>query len=217
MKDIYKFFRKRNLPHIQPADTPIFITYNLALDLPETIKILFQRKHKEFESKLKNMSKKEQRQQIIIFEKMMFDIMDNFLGKYRNGPLYLENTKVARIVWDSLLFYNNKQYKLFCFCIMPNHVHVLLKPFNKENNIPISLSYILQNHKGYSARESNKVLNKKGQFWQDESYDHYVRKENEFYKIVWYIINNPVKASLVKNWKDWEFTWIDSDILKMIK
>lgn len=217
MKDIYKFIRRRNLPHIQPADIPIFVTYNLALKLPDDIKMLFHRKHIKFDKELRNLDKEEQREQRIIFEKEMFDLMDDFLGKYRKGPLYLQNSEVAKIVWDSLLFYHNERYKLFCFCIMPNHVHVLLQTFNKKNNIPISLSYILQSHKGFTARESNKVLKRKGTFWQDESYDHYARNENEFYRIVWYIINNPVKAELVENWKDWEFTWIDEDILRMIE
>ncbi len=99
MKDIYKFIRRRNLPHIQPADIPIFVTYNLALKLPDDIKMLFHRKHLEFNERLKNIREDKQRQQRINFEKGMFDLMDDFLGKYKKGPVYLQNSKVAKIVF----------------------------------------------------------------------------------------------------------------------
>lgn len=49
---------------------------------------------------------------------------------------------------------------------------------------------------------------KKGAFWQKESYDHYVRDEKEFGNIVAYILNNPVQAKLVKDWKDYSYSYV---------
>jgi putative transposase len=52
--------------------------------------------------------------------------------------------------------------------------------------------------KRFTARSANKILGLTGQpFWQDESYDHLVREDTEFDRIVRYIENNPVKAGLV--------------------
>lgn len=83
---------------------------------------------------------------------------------------------------------------------MSNHVHVLLWPHKLLESITKSV-------KGYTARECNKVLNRTGNsFWQEESFDHAVRNENEFYRIKRYIEMNPVKAGLVKKPSDWRWS-----------
>ncbi|HUR98602.1 MAG TPA: hypothetical protein VMZ26_11110 [Pyrinomonadaceae bacterium] len=65
--------------------------------------------------------------------------------------------------------------------------------------------------KGYTAREANKILNRKGSFWEAESYDHEVADDEEFNRIVRYVLNNPVKAGLVKDWRDWKWNWRNGD------
>ena len=67
--------------------------------------------------------------------------------------------------------------------------------------------------KGFSAREINKLLNRKGSIWQSESFDHIVRDEDEFYRDMNYVIMNPVKAGLVENWRDWKFTYVNKELL----
>lgn len=91
---------------------------------------------------------------------------------------------------------------------MPNHVHVLLTPHCAKVDEQKALSEITHSLKRYTAREINKLLGKEGALWAKESYDHIVRNETEFSRIVDYIISNPVKAGLVTHWKDWQFTWI---------
>jgi REP element-mobilizing transposase RayT len=66
--------------------------------------------------------------------------------------------------------------------------------------------------KGFSAREINKLLNRKGSIWQSESFDHIVRDEDELYRIINYVIMNPVKAGLVENWRDWNFTYVNKEL-----
>ena len=66
---------------------------------------------------------------------------------------------------------------------------------------------ILRLIKGSTAREANKILNCTGSFWQHESYDRVVRDEKELNRIIWYTINNPVKAGLVKNAEDWKWSY----------
>lgn len=73
------------------------------------------------------------------------------------------------------------------------------------------ISKIIKSIKGISAREANKLLEKKGSFWQTESYDHIVRDETELGKIIKYVIYNPVKAKLIEKWADWEFTYLTNE------
>ena len=104
-----------------------------------------------------------------------------------------------------------KYGKLHAFTIMPNHIHLLMTIKNDH-----SLSYLMQNHKRFTARKANQILNRRGQFWNHEYYDHYIRDYDQFYAIVFYIINNPVKAKLVTDWKDWKYTWLSEDLMNDI-
>jgi REP element-mobilizing transposase RayT len=92
------------------------------------------------------------------------------------------------------------QYLLHAYVIMPNHVHLLITP-------RLPLSRIMRGIKGVSARDANRILERRGKaFWQDESYDHWVRDEEEFGKIRFYIEHNPVSAGLVKRPEDWKWS-----------
>ena len=139
------------------------------------------------------------------FQREYFLQFDEQLDNKFYPPFWLENEQIAGIVFDSLLFNNNKQYELWSFTIMPNHVHALLSLL--ENSLP--LYAILQKHKRYSAWQSNKVLGRTGHFWQQESCDHLVRKTSEFHELLNYIVENPVKAGLIKNSEDWKWTYLN--------
>ena len=132
---------------------------------------------------------------------------DNVLDTNLNEPHWLKVPNIALIVSDALQFYDDKYYTLWAFCIMPNHVHFLITPLE---NAP-ELHKINQNWKKYTARKANEILKRHGQFWQVESYDRFVRDENEFWNQYLYILNNPVKAGFVKNWEDWEWTYVHPD------
>jgi putative DNA methylase len=93
-----------------------------------------------------------------------------------------------------------KKYRLIAWVIMPNHVHFLAKPLKKEH-----LPNILHTIKSYTAHEINKILNRKAQFRQHESFDRYIRNEEHFVNVVGYIENNPVKAGLCQAARDWRF------------
>ena len=61
----------------------------------------------------------------------------------------------------------------------------------------IPIAKLTRRLKGYTAREANRLLGRTGEaFWQPESYDHWVRSEQEWGRIVRYIENNPVTAGL---------------------
>jgi putative transposase len=80
---------------------------------------------------------------------------------------------------------------------MPNHIHILIYP-------SVDLSRITKAIKNYSAREANKILNRQGQlFWQNESYDRWVRDQEEREKIVRYIEGNPVAAGFANTPGAW--------------
>ena len=137
-------------------------------------------------------------------------MFDNVLDKSLNEPYWLQNPLVAQIVQDSILYQDGKQYDLWVSSIMPNHVHSLLTM--KDNSL--NLDEILQRHKRFTARQSNKILHRTGQFWENETYDHVVKDEIEFQNTLNYILNNPVKAGFVKKWDDWKWNYINPILIE---
>ena len=129
------------------------------------------------------------------------------------GPYWLNDEKVAILVIDSLLFNDKKEYDLNCATLMGNHVHVVLETFKQSS----PLEKILQNHKKFTARHANILLNRTGQFWEEETFDTVIRDNDHFWNCVNYCIQNPVKAGFVKNWKDWKWTYIKPGLLKFIR
>jgi len=101
---------------------------------------------------------------------------------------------------------------------MSNHVHLLFDStgYNQSSVTNISgktkdypVADTMRLLKGSTSRFCNLALKRAGAFWHKESYDHYVRDDDELYRIIEYILNNPVKAGLVKQWEEWKFSYVN--------
>src|SRR5262249_23472786 len=91
-------------------------------------------------------------------------------------------------------------YTLHGWVIMPNHVHVVLEPHTP-------LTSIMRWLKGRTSRQANRRLGRSGvPFWQDESYDHWIRSAQELAEITAYVEDNPVEAGLVAGKKQWPWS-----------
>ena len=136
--------------------------------------------------------------------------VDKHLHQNPNGPFYLTIPEVAREVIDSYLFlFKRKEIYLYAICIMPNHIHVVLDcPDGKQK---VDIGKLMQRTKRHTAKEANKILGRTGQpFWDDDYFDVTVRR-TKFYRVMWYVLNNPVKAGFVGSWVDWPHTWVNPD------
>jgi REP element-mobilizing transposase RayT len=111
------------------------------------------------------------------------------------------SARLASLVEEALWFYYAERYVLDAYVVMPDHVHLLMQPCNGW-----SLAKILQGIKGFTAREINRVLGRKGLFWQNEDFDHLIRSERDWLDKLDYIHMNPVKAGLVDRPHDYPFS-----------
>jgi REP element-mobilizing transposase RayT len=103
--------------------------------------------------------------------------VENYLDKGA-GSCFLKDARIAKLTEESLLFHHSQKYDLKAWVIMPNHIHFLATPF--EN---IDLSEIAHSIKSYTAHEANKLLNRRGQFWQHEPFDRYIRNRKHFLSV----------------------------------
>jgi REP element-mobilizing transposase RayT len=169
-------YYRRKLPHWQPEGIALFVTWRLYGSLPAKT--------------LNGRSEASPGEVFVTY--------DRFLDKAETGPLWLKDIRIARMVVNAVQFAESqlKLYQLHAFVVMANHVHLLVAPYT-------ALSRITRAVKGYTAREANRTLGKTGQrFWQEESFDHWVRNEEDHRRIVRYIEYNPVAAGLVEKIED---------------
>jgi len=220
-----KTFYQRNMPHFQPSGYTYFVTFRLANSLPNHIVLKLREDYKEHLKQLSHLeNSKEKTQKYYGFQDDYFAEFDRHLDTYHKSPCWLADEKIAGITKNAIHFYDKKNYDLICYCIMPNHVHLILTPIadqisdsavalNKSRNGPPEtdsryiVTAILQNIKKFTAVKCNKILNRSGSFWQHESYDHVVRDEKELVRFFNYTLNNPVKANLVNTPEEWRWSY----------
>ncbi len=117
------------------------------------------------------------------------------------------SSKERQIVLNACRHWDGERLELHAAVVMPDHVHLVLSPFEKSPAEWHPLPEIMHSIKRFAAGEINKARGTAGQVWQDESFDRVIR-EGEFDEKVAYIQKNPVRKGLVKEWQDYPFTWV---------
>jgi putative transposase len=231
MSYAYKQYRRRNLPHIHSPGAILFVTFRLAGSIPQSVlkewkaeKIWLEKEIQRVERESAQSSLQEavnQKARLLDFHRHWFKKFEDILDQAAVGPTWLRDERVAKLVADSLCYRDGKVYRLDAYSIMSNHVHVVFKPLlderslhEKRGTVPLlyesdepPLDVIMHSLKSYTAQEANKLLKREGAFWEPESYDHEVRNETEYHRVVKYVLNNPVKAALVRDWREWPWSW----------
>ncbi len=216
MSENCTLFYRRRLPHLFMDNHPVFLTWRLKFTLPSHI-VLHLKEMKEIHDKqTAPLSEEYGRLQSYAFHKRVFGYLDKQLDTCRELPDILKQSQFSQIVKESLLYQNGKRYSMHAFCIMPNHVHALITPYSNKNDYKKTLSTITQTWKRHTARQINLLLNRSGSVWSAETYDHLVRSESEFARIVSYILNNPVKANLVNAWEKWTNNWVADEFKEIM-
>lgn len=215
-----------NLPHWYKPGHAHFVTYRLAGSIPQ---FELQRWRAERDRRLKQKLR-----DAATFGALRERAHKAFFGRYdhyldRNADVrWLEEPDVANVVRENLYHHHGSLYELIAWCLMPNHVHVVLQPFEAATDAAVAdaasiglesafhsdevsdsssvLSRIMHSLKSYTANRANEILKRTGRFWQSESYDHWVRDLDELERIVEYVRLNPVHAGLCLEPHLWPFS-----------
>ena len=115
-----------------------------------------------------------------------------------HGACWLCQQSIADTVENALLHWDGQRYRVLAWCVMPNHVHVLI-----ETIAGWPLPGVLQGWKSFAAKAINKHLSRTGKVWMADYYDRYIRDDSHLAATIAYIHNNPVKAGLVTDATHW--------------
>jgi len=174
--------RGTRLPHWRQDGTTYFITWRTADSLPEArVKAWLAERDAWLKTHPEPWDDQTEREFYARFSNRWEQWLDEC-----HGECLLARPELRQLVAEVLQHDDGTSYRLHEFVVMPNHVHVLVTPLGGH-----SLSEILQAWKSVSAHRLNKALGRKGEFWQKESFDHIVRNEAQFERLVAYIKNNP--------------------------
>ncbi|MFN0076766.1 MAG: REP-associated tyrosine transposase [Prosthecobacter sp.] len=170
------------LPHYDKPGLVQAVTFRLADSLPKE-------KRSEWEHLLQITDDGERIRQI-----------EDYLDRGA-GSCVLRQPKCAEIVQNALLHFDAERYRLFAWCVMPNHVHVLFETFGGH-----PIGKVIHSWKTFTAREINKLNGQFGQLWQDDFFDTFMRDDEHQAAEVTYIERNPVNAGLVSKTTEWPWS-----------
>ena len=122
--------------------------------------------------------------------------LESYLDKGR-GRCFLRQPQIAKVVEDAICRFDGSRYELLAWVIMPNHVHVLFKICSTP------MSQVLETWKKHLASKANRLLKRRGAFWQADYWDTYMRDAKHEKTARKYVEANPAKAKLVLDPKAW--------------
>lgn len=204
-------FRRRHLPHYDVTCGTYFITTCLAGSIP-AVGLASLRRQAEIRGRMPRPAGLTPAAWKRLSGLEAFAAGERWLDDHP-AVRWLADARLAIAVREELLRQAGKRYELHAYVIMPSHVHVLLTPCARWEEIGCAAgrsvaprTTIMRDLKGRTALACNRILGRSGPFWQSESYDRVVRDERAFESVVHYIEHNPVKAGLCARAGDWEFS-----------
>jgi REP element-mobilizing transposase RayT len=193
---------QQTLPHWVQNGVSYFFTFRLADSVPQALLDEWSRQRNVW---LEDHPRPWSPADSMEYAERFTERMDVWLDA-GHGSCALRDPEVRKLVEDSITKFDGLRLHFDCLVIMPNHVHLIVKPNDNEN-----VFKLIGGMKGYSARVCNALLGRTKQaFWMEDSYNRIVRDYDELRAFREYIRKNPVEAKLRED----EFTLIENHVLK---
>ena len=191
------------LPHWTRENATYAVTFRLHDSMPREVLEQWSFERERLEKVARQQGRELTESEQWELQRLHSEKIERYLNA-GHGACYMKDRQVAEVVAHALKHFDGERYDLFAWCVMPNHVHCVLR--TRESH---SLPDILHSWKSYTAKTVNRLLSREGRFWQEEYYDHLIRDERDFYYCVQYVMDNPASAGL----DPWE--WVGGSLSGM--
>jgi REP element-mobilizing transposase RayT len=199
-------YHRRFLPHYQETQQIFSLTWRLEGELPQQI-LLSIKEMQAAMAELRNKAPGSVCLDLIEKYRQSIERFDEQLGRHPATGINLCSPDLAPILTHAFHFYDSNLYELHAYCVMPNHVHMLLKPYTDDLEKRVLLSDIVHRIKSYTAKQILKQGYGGQKVWRADYFDRYIRSEKDYANTVAYILYNPVKAGLVDEYSDWDYNY----------
>jgi Rad3-related DNA helicase/REP element-mobilizing transposase RayT len=179
------------LPHWTKSGGIYAVTFRLADSMPAEVLGQWKAERDSIERSAahRDLTPPEQRR----YEQLQSATLEKFLDA-GHGKCWLRRPGIAELVTSALQHFHGERYRLLAWCVMPNHVHAVLQPFES-----FELADLMHSIKSWTGKEANRLLGRTGEFWQSEYYDHLIRDEDDLRHQMNYAWSNSDTAGL-ENW-----------------
>ncbi|MBK9137264.1 MAG: transposase [Verrucomicrobia bacterium] len=178
---------ENRLPHWQQPGATYFVTFHLGDSLP---KETLDQWRAEREAWLKWNPPPWSARQQQEYDRRFSATIENWLDQGA-GECHLRIPEVRRLVAETLMHWDAVRHWHLSWVIMPNHVHALFSLCREWK-----LEQVLHAWKGFSARAVNRILRRRGEWWQKDYFDRIIRDARHFWRCARYIRRNPERARL---------------------
>ena len=191
-----RFRNRGRLPHGEKEEGLYFITIHLADSLPRSVraKIAEHRRILDATQQSDTQPHPEQEATLAVYSRARIEEYFDRGG----GSCPFADHRIAGAMAAALRSREGKHYRLLAWCVMPNHVHVVIRLFAGRE-----LEGVVKAWKNFSAKAANHALGQKGRFWPREYYNRPIRNGNELGRAIRYVVENPSRAGL----ENWAWVW----------
>jgi REP element-mobilizing transposase RayT len=174
----------RHLPHWRQDGAIYFVTFRTVDSMPQERLEQWQQERRTWLLRHPEPHDEVTRKE---YARLFTNRWENWLDE-GHGACPLRDVDARAIVEEVLRALDGAPdgYALDRFVIMPNHVHALVSPAQGQQ-----LSRVTSTWKRVTAHRLNRLLQRSGGFWQQESWDHLVRSAEHLDKYRRYIERNP--------------------------
>jgi REP element-mobilizing transposase RayT len=184
------------LPHWEKDAGVYFVTFHLVDSLPQSVLRKMAERRRLLQT-ARRSGRKLLPHEEAAFAEVNAKKIEEYLDKGR-GACWMRDPRIADLVANALRFYDGQRYRLIAWCVMPNHVHVVFRAFPGQK-----LPGLLRSWKAYPAGMANRILGRRGAFWEREYYDRLIRDGEELDRAIAYVCSNPERAGL----HNWRWVW----------
>jgi len=178
---------QNRLPHWNQDQAAYFVTFRLHDSVPEVLMDTWRTQRDQWcEEQTWPWSVNTEAE----YHKRFSSTIDRYLDA-GHGSCLLREPANAGIVAGAFHHYDQHRYLLHAWVIMPNHVHALVSPGERD-----SLNRIVAGWKRFTGTRINARTGARGAFWQKDYFDRLIRDWDRFMNVARYIRRNPIKAKL---------------------
>lgn len=189
-------FSRGRLPHWEIEQGRYFVTARCADSRPAHVVARLAEIHRSV-STIKSGSPEFDR-----LQRQYFQTMEKYLDA-GGGEAPLLDSRAARILADAFAQPEIPDVTIPHYTVMPNHWHALVVPVAGAT---IDLHALIGRLKGRNARAINSAMGRSGAVWQREWFDRWIRSDAEWDRFVRYVQHNPMKAGIVRDWREHPWT-----------